>query len=514
MEQKLEIEHSSLREKIEAFLNDDLSAADLKHFTAPFGIYQQRNDLFMTRIRITGGHLTTQNLHNTAAVIEDNNIAYAHLSTRQDIQLHWVPPQNIYSTVRQCTKNGLPFKGGGGNTFRNIAVSPDSGITPECVFDVIPYAKSLNDIIFSWDKAFELPRKIKIGFVDSEKDAFMAAFQDLGFVAVTKNGKPGFKVYGGGGLGRGSALGVELIDFLPCNEVPRCALAMTELFYDHGDRQNRNAARIRFIVKRLGQDKFIELFHEYFNKTDLATMDFPKWKLDLEAEIKGLSKFDEQNVEDTSYHEWLKYAVTETAFGQDIVSVKIFVPSGNLRADQIKKIAVAVDNYGGSFVRLTANQNILLPLVHKSALPVLYKFLKNEMQDIDLTLKSFKGHVTSCVGSTVCKIGILDSQSMGNYIGFALDEYFKNKTSLKAEKASRILDMIKVSGCPNSCSGHPAACIGLQGQKKKINGKVEPVYKIFSKRDCKEFALAESEDYFVLEEDAPERVLELMEQSF
>jgi ferredoxin-nitrite reductase len=101
---------------------------------------------------------------------------------------------------------------------------------------------------------------------------------------------------------------------------------------------------------------------------------------------------------------------------------------------------------------------------------------------------------------------------MGYYIGFALDQFFKDEPELKAEKADKILSMIKISGCPNSCSGHPAASIGLQGQRKKINGKTEPVYKIFLKTDSKEFALAESEDYFVLEENTPKRVLELLEQ--
>ena len=500
MENKLKTEHLVLKEKVAEFLNEELSAADLKHVTAPFGIYQQRDDLFMTRIRITGGHLLTSEMRTVANVIDKNNISYAHLTTRQDIQLQGVPPENVYTTVRACTKGGLPFKGGGGNTFRNIAVSPDSGVAPDSVFDVIPHAKSLTDLIFTWDKAFELPRKLKIGFASSPKNELMAATQDLGFVAVVKDEKQGFKVYGGGGMGRESALGIKLFDFIPCEEVPRCTLAMTELFYEHGDRENRNKARIRFIAKRLGSEIFVELFNEYFKKTKLEIKDFPKCKLELNPETKS---FTEQNIDQN----WLKYAVLPTRFGGDIVSVKLFVPGGNLNAEQLRKIARASDLYGVSFVRLTAGQDIIFPLIQRSALAELYKFLKTELSDIDLTLESFKGHITSCVGATVCKIGILDSPVAGNAIAAKLD-----KANIKVELCSKILDMIKISGCPNSCAGHPSACIGLQGQKKRIDDKLEDVYKIFLKTDNNKLALAKAQDYLVKQSDVPNKILELLKE--
>ena len=502
MDDKLKIEHSALKDEIAKFLNGKLSAADLKHSSAPFGIYQQRDNLFMTRIRITGGHLALSELRSIANIIDKNNIAYAHLTTRQDIQLQGVPAENIYATVHDCTEKGLPFKGGGGNTFRNIAVSPDSGIAPDSVFDVVPHAKSLNDIIFTWDKAFELPRKLKIGFASSEKDELMATLQDLGFVAKIKDGKQGFKVYGGGGMGNQSALGIKLFDFIPSEEVPRCALAMTELFYDYGDRNNRNTARIRFIVKRLGNENFLELFNEYFKKTNIDKKDFPRWKLELRTDTKTSP---EQSVDQN----WLKYAVSPTRFGDDIVSVKLFVPNGNLDAGQLKKIASAAELCGCSFVRLTPGQDIILPLVKCSVLTKLHKFLKTELKDIDLTLHSFKGHITCCVGATVCKIGILNSPALGNAIADKLD-----KADIKAELRSKILDMIKISGCPNSCAAHPAACIGMQGQKKKIDGVLENVYKIFLKTDKNKLALAVPEEYLVKQDDIPYRIIKLLKQYF
>jgi len=500
MNDKLKAEHLELKNEVEKFLNGELSAADLKHSSAPLGIYQQRDALFMTRIRVTGGHINNSELRAIADIIDKNKIAYAHLTTRQDIQLQGVPAENIYATIHGCTEKGLPFKGGGGNTFRNITASPDSGISSDSVFDVVPHAKSLNDIMFTWDKAFELPRKLKIGFFSSEKDELMAMLQDLAFLAKIEDGKLGFKVYGGGGMGKESALGVKLFDFIPVAEVTRCTLAMTELFYDHGDRKNRNTARIRFIVKRLGKEKFLDLFNEYFKKTSIEDKNFPVWKLNLETSTEI---FPEQNVD----QDWLKYAVSPTRFGDDIVSVKIFIPRGNLNAGQLRKLAKASDLYGTSFVRLTLGQDIILPLVHSSALPELYKFLKTELKDIDLTLESFKGHITCCIGATVCKIGILDSPALGNAIADKLD-----KADIKAESRSKILDMIKVSGCLNSCSAHPATCVGMQGQKKKIDGRLENVYKIFIKDDKSKLALAEAEERLIKENDVPGRVLEILRE--
>lgn len=509
MYKKLQAEHSAIKEKIEGFLKDELSPADLKHTTAPFGIYQQKNDLFMTRIRVTGGHLEASKLRTIAGIMKTFDVGFAHFTSREDIQLHNVPAKNVYDLVRACTENDLPFKGGGGDTFRNILVASDSGLTEDCLFDVMPYAKSLTPVIFSWDKAFSLPRKLKIGFSDSPSNELIAAVQDLGFAARIVDGKRGFKVYGGGGMGRESTLGVTLFEFIPAEDVPKCALAMTELFDAHGDRTKRSAARIRFIVKRLGAEKFIELYKEYYDKVECE----PFRQLvsgDIEDEIGGLKKYSPVEAIDKDYSEWSQYAVTPTCFDEDIVSVRLFVPNGNLSAEQLEKLDELAGLTGAPCVRITPAEDMILPLVHRSALPVIYNFLKNELSDIDLTLKSFVGHIITCIGATICKIGVLDSPHSGKLIGERLDKYFEDRPELKAANAVRILDAVKVSGCPNCCTGHPSALIGLQGQKKKFDGAPEPVYKFFLRKDEGKLELAAAEDDVVKEADVPDKVLSIL----
>ena len=506
---QLDESHAELKSKMQEYLAGEASATDLKHASAPLGVYQQRNDQFMARLRITGGHLTLADLRTVAGVITSNGIGYAHLTTRQDIQLQDVPAEQVCDVVQTCNGKGLPFRGGGGNTFRNIAASPASGIGADSLFDVMPYAKSLNDLILGWDKAFQLPRKLKIGFYDSPSEELAAAVQDLGFAAKVVDGKPGFKVYGGGGMGRESAVGVTLFDFLPAYLVPKCALAMTELFYDHGNRENRNQARIRFIVKRLGEGRFVELFQEYFAEADPQVALFPGWELDLTQELAALQSSPGEAPDNADYRNWLARAVSPTRFDDDVVTVRVFVPGGDLLAAQLGSLAELAEKCGGSFLRLTPAQDVLVPLVRRDSLPSVYRFLKTAFPATDVLLDSLVGHVVTCVGSTVCKIGILDSPAAGEAVARSLDGMLAKRPELGPAAATRVVDCIRISGCPNSCAGHPIARVGLQGQKARIGQAMEPVYQVFA-RPGDALAISEPVGGLVKEPDIADTVRELI----
>ena len=207
--------------------------------------------------------------------------------------------------------------------------------------------------MFAYDQAFALPRKLKIGFSASPADEHVAAFQDLGFAAVKRRGRPGFKVYGGGGLGNQSSAGVPLLDFLPAAEAPRAALAMASLFSDHGDRENRNTARIRFILRRLGPESFVELFKDYLARTAPVAAAAPPAPYDLGKAVEALKAGREPAPADADYRDWLEYAVTPTAFGGEVVSVRLFVPYGNLPPAGLA--AVAIDPAGAVCMDLGAS---------------------------------------------------------------------------------------------------------------------------------------------------------------
>jgi len=184
------------------------------------------------------------------------------------------------------------------------------------------------------------------------------------------------------------------------------------------------------------------------------------------------------------------------------------VPCGNLTPEEMVTVSDLADLCGCPFVRLTTGQDILLPLVSRSALPIVYRFARHGKGSADMSLQSFRGHLVSCVGATVCKLGLLDSTAMADAIAMRLDDYFLNKADLKAEFAVKILDMVKISGCANACSAHPAACVGLQGQKRKLGEEMVPAYRFFGKCIEDKRTLAIPEEELTALEDVPDKVLD------
>lgn len=469
-QKKLQKIYLDTKAKIDEFIEGKITANELKHSAALLGIYEQRDGRFMVRVRVTGGQITAKTLNKLAAVMERNSILYAHMTSRQDIQLHDVPADIIYKTIVECHEIGLPFRGGGSNTYRNILISHDSGFAPKQIFDVSSYAQQLNDFMRNHDRAFELPRKFKIGFFSSPHEEYNAALQDVGFLAVTKDGARGFKVYGGGGMGRESVIGVKLFDFLPDDQAIRCALAVTALFDERGDRTNRNRARLRFVLEDLGEEAFVNLFMQYFDKTAAPAV-IPE-DIDYTLVINRNFKNEEPSAD---FVNWRAHAVSSTGLSEDYVAVRIYVPYGDLTPAQWRAVATLSEDFGNGFLRLMQSQDILLAPVHVNALPALHCRLLNDFAGLDLTLTSFKGHILSCVGAGVCKIGILPAPELADLIATEMDQYLPADTPQKLEKLRFITSQLRISGCHNACSGHPAAKIGIQGQKQRIADKLEAV---------------------------------------
>jgi len=504
----LEQTYYELNEKINNYIADRISAVDLKHESVLLGIYQQRNDLFMMRIRVTGGHISVKQIIQIADIMEMHNVGFTHITSRQDLQLQDVPPTAIYLILKKLTANDMPFRGGGGNTYRNILVSTETGISKNDAFDVLPHAKALNEFLFHYDKAFKLPRKLKIGFSSGPDDSIKVLVQDLGFMAKLKNGEKGFEVYVGGGMGKETIFGVKLFDFLPEKQFAKCAKAVTDLFYDHGNRNNRNQARLRFVLKRLGKENFIALCKEYFDKTEEIEVEIDNTFIP-EEKVTSLHRFESVITKSSNYSDWTEYAVSQTCFGDDIISLRLFIPYGNLNIEHLRKIALLADKCGLPFIRLTQSQDILFPLIHKSALPMIFEYLTDNLKDSDLLMQSFKGHIISCIGAKVCKIGIADSPALSDQIAETLDEYFKYNPEKRTKSVLPILRKIKISGCPNACSGHAVSKIGLQGMKKRIDDILTEGALLYTNgKTCQnEACLAASNNRFLSKNDISQEVM-------
>jgi len=455
---KVAKEQLQMKEQIDKYIAGDISSVDLKHSTAPFGIYQQKNGLFMLRVRIPGGEISCELLDKFAQIAKEYNICDIHLTTRQDIQVHNAKVENIYNLAKACTEIGLIFRGGGGNTFRNIIASYDAGVSKNEVFDIAPYVKILNDFSLRYDKAFDLPRKLKIGFSNTEDDNDLTKIQDLGFIARDVNGVKGFSIYLGGGMGRSPSLGIKVLDFVETNEILKIGKATVDFFFDFGDRENRNKARLRFVAQKLGPEKFKKTFLEYYAKQDNIDIG----KVQIASYANTIS--DELPIEDENFKLWQKRAVTNHKL-KGFVSIKAYIPKGNLTEKDLMIFAQIAKNIGNIPIRFTLKQNVYFVKMHKSQLSAIYDNLKNDFSK-DFTGTSFKGQITSCIGSTVCKIGILDAAKYANILAESLDAKYKNKEKEQAEDFQEIINTIRISGCQNSCAAHLISKIGLQGIKK------------------------------------------------
>lgn len=469
--------YGDLAAALDAFQSGSVSADGVKPMLAPSGIYQQKNGLFMARIRINGGDVSSGVLAGLAEVVERSG-GYAHITSRQDLQVHDLPAGRVMEVVLGADRLGLPFKGGGGNTYRNTVASGDSGYAPEGVFDVQPYAQAVNRALLRCEGAFALPRKLKIGFFANASEQVQAAAQDLGFLAQRRDGRPGFTVYAAGGQGRESSAGLKLFEFLGAEHVVRATLALVALFHDHGDRANRHQARLRFVLKRLGPEAFLRLYLGYYAEVKAPALRAPE--ADGRASLVPQLRRGTSGLRAEGFELWEQIAVQATRFGAEVKSVRLYVPYGNLTGAQLRSLAGLARDYCPVPLRLLASQDLLLPMVHVSALPEIYARLRGELGDLDLTFASYRGHLVTCVGAQVCKIGMVDSPAVAERLAVALDRYLPPDTPEKRALLRLVTDELRISGCPNSCASHHTARLGIGCLNQKVDGEVQPFARLFT----------------------------------
>ncbi len=442
------------------YVAGSIDAQTLKGHSAGFGIYQQRDDKTMMRIRRIGGHLTLDDLQNIANILRSHKGDFAHLTTRQDVQLHGIPAAEVTATLEDCENTGFRFRGGGGDTFRNTLVSSYSGLHEDSVFDVVPYAKALSDAFYEFDLAYGLPRKLKIGFADRPADAVIAQSNDLGFLAKIVDGKHVFETYLGGGIGFKPQLGIKLFDALPAEDCIRVAMALTALFNDKGCRTNRAHARIRFMREDFGDDGLVKLFHEYLAQIPANA---PKANCVSPSSI-NIPNFPDNAPPAEGFETWKSLAVTPLA--NNLAAVRLFVPFGNFTADELDAFVKAMKPFGTMRFEVLPSLDLGL-VVPSSQLAGVYNILVT--LEKDLTAKSFVGNIRTCIGCKVCKSGVTDAPEIGRKVAEYFDAKYRPLDSdEKIAVAKALLNDVRISGCPNSCTNHPLAKFGFAG--RKLNG--------------------------------------------
>ena len=444
-------------------------------FRLRHGVYGQRDEgSQMIRVKIPFGGLNAQQLEMLADVAEEFSDNIIHITTRQDVQYHYVDINNTPELMRRLASVGITTKEACGNVVRNVTACPLSGVCNDEPFDVTPHSKALSAFLLGHQDAQDFGRKFKIAFSGCHEHACgLGYMHDIGAVAAIKevDGQPkrGFKLLVGGGLGAVPHQAKVFDEFVPEEELLPISQAISRVFTRLGERKNRNKARMKFVVSNLGIEEFRRLVLE---EREQLRHD-PAWT----AHLDNLDAFDETPLKPPTqlngasnpegFDEWHATNVRpQRQPGYAVVSITL--PLGDITADQTRALADISRKYVKDTIRTTVEQNLVLRWVSMSDLPALYQ----DLQAIGLGASGAESTVdiTACPGTDSCKLGISSSRGLAAY----LRNYFI-ETGVNEE----IQDLrIKISGCPNSCGQHHIANIGFFGSSRRMGKHIAPYYQV------------------------------------
>jgi sulfite reductase beta subunit-like hemoprotein len=456
-------------ENLEAFERGEVAPDAWRAFRLVHGIYGQRQDgPMMVRCKIPQGVLTPEQLVALAEVAERWSTGRGHITTRQNMQFHFVKLENVEAVVRHLGAAGLTTREACGNSVRNITGCPYAGVSELEPFDVTPYAEAMTRHLLRGPLSSTLPRKFKIAFGGCcGGDCVGAGFNDIGFLARMRDGRPGFRVTIGGGLSTLRRAGFLAHEFVPAEDIFEVGEAVLRVFDRTGDRKNKAKARLKFVIERLGVDGFLAEYRKEREAiageggrplTELPPVAVPRLKRSFpQPAAPGFDAFLDKNVR------------AQKQRGQ--VAVTIRVPLGDLSVVQLRGLAqIAREISAEEEVRTTAEQNLVIRFISRDALPALH----SRLVSLGLALPGPRtiSDVTSCPGAMSCKLAVTQSRGLADLLSRHLQEH--PGVAALAESLA-----IKVSGCPNGCGQHYVAGIGFQGSVRKIAGRPVPQYHLF-----------------------------------
>ena len=430
----------------------------------------------MQRIKVPYGGLNAAQLEVMAELAEEYSDGIAHVTTRQDFQLHFVHMDDTPSLMRRLGAVGITTREACGNSVRNVTACPYSGVCPDEAFDVTPYAKALSRFLLGHPDCQNFGRKFKPALSGCSQHACgLTSMHDLGAIAVTRreNGAEvrGFELYVGGGLGAVPYQAKLFDDFLLPEQLLPTAQAIARVFARLGEKKNRARARIKFLVHDLGIEKFKALVLE---ERDRLPRD-PRWNQYLSEALAASGEELPQPAGDLAesgspqFQQWVRTNVRpqkQTGF----VVATVTLPLGDISADQLRALADIARRFTPDTVRTTVEQNIVLRWVRQSDLAELYRALESAL--LARPGASNIVDVVACPGTDTCKLGISSSRGLAAELQSRL-------ASKGAEMDQAIQDLhIKVSGCFNSCGQHHIADLGFYGVSRKVGGYAVPHFQV------------------------------------
>ena len=425
----------------------------------------------MMRIKIPFGKLSAEQLDTLAELAEENSDSILHVTTRQDIQLHYIHIDDAPDMMRRLAAVGITTREACGNSVRNVTACEYAGVCTTQAFDVTPYANAIAQYLLGHPDVQDFGRKFKIAFSGCEDNPCgLVTFHDLGAVAHVRDGKRGFRVVVGGGLGAVPVQAKVLAEFCPEEELLPLAQAVARVFARLGEKQSRARARIKFLVQKVGIDEFKKLVAE---ERETLRPD-PRWTNFLE----DLHSTDEKPVREagpipsqttTGFQAWAKHNLRPQAQDGYYVAI-IKMPLGDFTSTQARALSDLARKYTGDSIRCTVEQNLAFRWLSGADAVAFYEEL--DALNLAETGAGTITDMTACPGTDTCKLGISASRGLTGELRKRLD-VIKNDLD-PAVEALRI----KTSGCFNSCGQHHAADIGFTGVSRQVGGRKVPHFNV------------------------------------
>lgn len=461
-----------LEKKIRAYRKGDLPEEKFRSLRLARGVYGQRQPgVQMVRIKLPFGKVTFQQILKIADISDEYASKNLHLTTRQDIQIHFVSLDKTPELWAKLAEDDMTLREACGNTVRNVTASATAGIDPEEPFDVSPYAHQTFKYFVRNPICAEMGRKFKISFSASDKDSAFSYIHDFGFIPKVRivDGKEqrGFKVMLGGGLGAQPILAHEVYDFLPEDEILPYAEATIRVFDRYGERNNRNKARFKFLVQKLGLETVLNLIEE-----EKIAVKHKRVPFDIDAipqPAPPSNKVEEEIADDLLGFELWKATNSFEQKQKGYYGVYANIQTGDISTEKARILIAGIRDHVADDIRITQDQNLLFKYVRPESLASIY----NVLLKLGFAKPGYNStaDITTCPGTDTCNLGISNSTEMARVLENYIHEFHQDFVQEKELK-------IKISGCMNSCGQHGLAHIGFHGSSVKVNGNVVPAAQV------------------------------------
>jgi len=454
-----------LERKIRMFREGKIHEEKFRSLRLARGVYGQRQQgVQMIRIKLPYGKMTLNQWKKIADVSDEYSTGNLHFTTRQDVQIHFVSLDKTPELWSKLEEDNITLREACGNTVRNITGSPTAGIDPNEPFDITPYVHATFEYFLRNPVCQEMGRKFKMSFSNTDTDSALSYMHDLGFIPKIVDGKRGFKIMIGGGLGAQPQLAHLAYEFVEEDAIIPLVEAVLRVFDRHGERNSRHKARLKFLIAKIGFEAFMQLVEEEKLSLKVKTYKINTEKSESEAEVESIISTKDS----LDFQNWFK----TNAFAQKqagYYGVFVRVPLGNISSTVSRSLIEQLEGLVADDVRVTVNQGLLLRFVKAENLAAVFEILS--AHNLAAPGANSIVNITACPGTDTCNLAISDSTS----ISLELEKVMKEDFPELIEENNM---QIKISGCMNACGQHSMAHIGFHGSSLKSAGKVLPALQV------------------------------------